>query len=112
MVSILSLMAIGAALLLVTTKPAFWALALPLGLFFGPAQAASRTLMGRIAPAEKRGEYFGLFALTGRAVSFVGPAVLAAATTLFDSQRAGMATILLFLGGGAALLWTVRETRP
>jgi MFS-type transporter involved in bile tolerance (Atg22 family) len=38
--------------------------------------------------------------------------VLAAATTLFDSQRAGMATILLFLGGGAALLWTVRETRP
>jgi UMF1 family MFS transporter len=68
--------------------------------------------MGRIAPAEKRGEYFGLFALTGRAVSFVGPAVLAAATTLFDSQRAGMATILLFLGGGAALLWTVRETRP
>jgi UMF1 family MFS transporter len=112
MVSILSLMAIGAALLLVTTKPAFWALALSLGLFFGPAQAASRTLMGRIAPAEKRGEYFGLFALTGRAVSFVGPAVLAAATTLFDSQRAGMATILLFLGGGAALLWTVRETRP
>jgi UMF1 family MFS transporter len=107
--SLLSLMGIGAALLAITTKAAFWALALPLGIFFGPAQAASRTLMGRIAPRDKLGEYYGLFALTGRAVSFVGPAVLAAATALFASQRAGMATILFFLGGGAALLWTVRE---
>jgi UMF1 family MFS transporter len=109
LVSVLSLMAIGAALLAITTKASFWALALPLGIFFGPAQAASRTLMGRLAPRDKLGEYFGLFALTGRAVSFVGPAVLAAATALFASQRAGMATILVFLGGGAALLWTVRE---
>lgn len=110
--SILSLMAIGAAMLFVATKAAFWMLALPLGVFFGPAQAASRTLMGRIAPKDKLGEYFGLFALTGRAVSFIGPAVLAAATTLFRSQRAGIATILVFLGGGAAILRTVRETRP
>jgi UMF1 family MFS transporter len=112
LVSVLSLMVIGAAMLAVTTKAQFWALAMPLGIFFGPAQAASRTLMGRIAPPEKLGEYFGLFALTGRAVSFIGPSVLAAATTLFASQRAGMATILFFLGGGAAILWTVRETRP
>jgi UMF1 family MFS transporter len=112
LVSVLSLMVIGAAMLAVTTKAQFWALAMPLGIFFGPAQAASRTLMGRIAPPDKLGEYFGLFALTGRAVSFIGPSVLAAATTLFASQRAGMATILFFLGGGAALLWTVRETRP
>jgi len=109
LVSLLSLMGIGALLLLITSKAAFWALALPLGTFFGPAQAASRTLMGRIAPREKLGEYYGLFALTGRAVSFAGPAVLAAATALFASQRAGMATILFFLGGGALLLWTMRE---
>ena len=109
LVALGALMAIGAALLVVTTTTAFWALALPLGVFFGPAQAASRTLMGRLAPREKLGEYFGLFALTGRAVSFLGPAVLAAATAALQSQRAGMATILLFLGSGAALLWTVRE---
>jgi UMF1 family MFS transporter len=112
LVSVLSLMVIGAAMLVVTTKAQFWALAMPLGIFFGPAQAASRTLMGRIAPPEKLGEYFGLFALTGRAVSFVGPSVLAVTTTIFASQRAGMATTLFFLGGGAAILWTVRETRP
>ncbi|WP_239451726.1 MFS transporter [Elioraea rosea] len=109
LVSVVSLMVIGAALLFVTSVSAFWALALPLGLFFGPAQAASRTLMGRLAPKDKLGEYYGLFALTGRAVSFIGPAVLAAATAAFASQRAGMATILVFLAGGAALLWTVRE---
>jgi UMF1 family MFS transporter len=65
--------------------------------------------MGRLAPRDKLGEYYGLFALTGRVVSFAGPLVLAAATALFQSQRAGMATILLFLGGGAALLLAVRE---
>ena len=70
---------------------------------------ASYHLMGRLAPKDKLGEYYGLFALTGRAVSFIGPAVLAAATAAFASQRAGMATILVFLAGGAALLWTVRE---
>lgn len=108
LVSVLSLMVIGALMLLVTSTTAFWVLALALGIFFGPAQAASRTLMGRLAPPEKRGEYFGLFALTGRAVSFIGPAALAIATAAFDSQRAGMATVLVFLGAGAALLWTVR----
>jgi UMF1 family MFS transporter len=109
LLSLGALAAIGGVLLLVEGKLWFWALALPLGVFFGPAQAASRTLMARLAPVEQASEYFGLFALSGRITAFAGPAALAAATAAFDNQRAGMATILVFLLGGAAILTTVRE---
>ena len=75
-----------------------------LGLFFGPAQAASRSFMARLAPEEELAAHFGLFALSGRITGFLGPAVLAAVTTATASQRLGMATVLGFLVVGAAIL--------
>jgi UMF1 family MFS transporter len=65
--------------------------------------------MARMAPPGEAAAHFGLFALSGRATGFLGPAVLAAATQATASQRAGMATVLVFLGVGAAVLATVRE---
>jgi UMF1 family MFS transporter len=111
LVALASLIALGAGLLVVQEKAAFWALALGLGVFIGPAQAASRALMARIAPEAEVTAHFGLFALSGRITGFLGPATLAAVTAATDSQRAGMATILLFLGLGAAILLGVREER-
>ncbi|MBX6376023.1 MAG: MFS transporter [Acetobacteraceae bacterium] len=107
-----ALVAIGAALLAVEGKTGFWALALALGIFFGPAQAASRTLMARLAPPGEEAAYFGLFALSGRITAFLGPAVLALVTAATGSQRAGMATVLVFLAAGAAILATLREPPP
>lgn len=98
---------VGAALLVAPDKTAFWILAVPLGIFFGPAQAASRTLMARLAPPAQQAEFFGLFALSGRITSFMGPAVLATATAWSGSQRIGMGTILFFLALGGAILATV-----
>jgi UMF1 family MFS transporter len=92
------------ALLLIHSKGWFWGLALILGIFFGPAQAASRSLMARVAPETHRTQMFGLFALSGRVTAFVGPSVLSTATAAFASQRAGMATIVLFFVTGLALL--------
>jgi UMF1 family MFS transporter len=89
----------------------FWALALALGLFIGPAQAASRTLMARLSPPGEAAAHFGLFALSGRVTGFLGPAALAAVTEATGSQRAGMATVLVFLGLGAAILAGIREIR-
>lgn len=108
LLALLALMGIGAALLLVESKPWFWALGVALGLFFGPAQAASRSLMARMAPPGEVAAHFGLFALSGRATSFLGPALLAVVTDATDSQRWGMAVVLGLLGGGAALLAGVR----
>ena len=97
-------------LLLVHGKLWFWALAVPLGIFFGPAQAASRSLMAHLAPAALRNEMFGLSMLSGRITAFAGPAVLAWATAATGSQRAGMATIIVFVAVGFVLLLGVRET--
>jgi UMF1 family MFS transporter len=111
LLSLLAMMAVGAAMLLVESKAVFWGLGVSLGLFFGPAQAASRSLMAQLAPPGEMAAHFGLFALSGRVTSFLGPALLALVTDATDSQRWGMAVVLLLLGGGAGLLAGVRAPR-
>ncbi len=94
-VSLLAILALGAGLLLVDRKDQFWALGLALGAFFGPVQSASRTYIATVAPPEMTARLYGLLTLAGRATSFLGPVMVATATALADSQRAGMASILL-----------------
>jgi len=109
LIALSAIIIIGIPLLLIDSKTAFWALGLCIGIFMGPAQAASRSLMARLAPPDQMTEMFGLFALSGKATAFLGPAVLALVTTAFASQRAGMATVLVFITAGALILLTVRE---
>ncbi len=99
---------VGVGLLLVQEKTGFWVLGAVLGLFFGPAQSASRTLMARLAPAEEVGAWFGLFSLSGRVTGFLGPALLAIATAAFASQVAGMAVVVGLIALGFAVLLTVK----
>jgi UMF1 family MFS transporter len=111
-IALAGLVGVGVPLLFVESKTWFWALGLPLGIFMGPAQAASRSLMARLAPAEVRTEMFGLFAFSGKATAFLGPGILGAITAATGSQRWGMATVVVFLAIGLALLvWKVREPR-
>lgn len=109
MIALLGLVAVGTPILFITSKTAFWVLGLFLGIFMGPAQAASRSLMARLAPPGQVTEMFGLFALSGKVTAFLGPAVLAWVTAVFASQRAGMATVIVFIGVGAIILATVKE---
>lgn len=102
---------LGAGILLVDSKPMFWAFALPIGIFLGPAQSASRSLMARIAPPAIYTEMFGLYALSGKATAFMGPILFGWVTALSGSQRIGLSTILVFLVGGALLLLPVRVVR-
>lgn len=108
-VALLGLLAFGIPTLLISDARVFIALALGLGIFVGPAQAASRSLMSRLAPPDEQAEMFGLYALTGKSIAFLGPILFALLTELFDSQRAGMASIIAFLGLGLLLLLSVKE---
>jgi UMF1 family MFS transporter len=99
------------AILLIEDKVLFYVLGCLIGSMLGPAQAASRSLMARLAPAELRTEMFGLYALSGKATAFIGPALVGWVTLWAHSQRVGMATILLFFVAGLILLIPVRE-RP
>lgn len=89
----------------------FMAFALLLGFCMGPMQAASRTLVGRLAPESMSGEFFGLFALSGRATAWMAPLAIGIITTSTGSNRLGVACVLFFLVLGFCLLWGVREER-
>ena len=111
LISLGALILLCGGILLVRDKTWFYALGILIGVFLGPAQAASRSLMARLAPADMRGEFFGLFALSGRVTSFLGPMLVGWVTYLAASQRIGMAMILPFLIVGAIILMSVDVKR-
>jgi UMF1 family MFS transporter len=74
----------------------------------GPLQAASRTLLIRLAPQDRIAQYFGLFALTGKVTSFIGPLLIGVVTAVTASQKAGMGLLVVFFVVGLVLLARVR----
>ncbi len=84
------------------------AIGLVIGLVIGPAQAASRTLLVRLAPPDRVTQFFGLFALSGKVTSFLGPLLVAIVTTALVSQKAGMAVLVGFFAVGALILNRVK----
>jgi UMF1 family MFS transporter len=80
-------------------------------LFFVTGLSSSRTLMARIAPPEMMTQFFGLFALSGTVTAFLAPLLVATTTSLFQSQRAGMASLILLMVIGSGLLLKVREVQ-
>lgn len=74
-----------------------------IAMFTGIGWAATRTLMVRLSPKEAISEFLGLFNLTGRATSFVGPLAIGVVTSVFQNQRAGLGVGIAFLVGG--LVW-------
>ncbi|HSI04885.1 MAG TPA: MFS transporter [Myxococcota bacterium] len=109
MISIVGLIIMSVAAVLVTDAKYFWAAGALLGIFVGPAHAASRTMLARLAPPALATEFFGLFAFTGKAISFLGPLVFTTLTQTFHSQRAGMVGVVVFLVLGLVMMFTVKE---
>lgn len=111
LIALSALSVLGLALVLVEAKPLFFVLGCLLGIFVGPAQAAGRALMARLAPKDLETEAFGLYELAGKVTIFAGPLLLGLATDLFRSQRVGMSTILMFFVAGIIILLPLREPR-
>lgn len=111
--SLIGMLIAGWILLWVEGPLMFWIHGLILCTFVGPAQSASRTYLTRITQPGREGQNFGLYAMTGRAVSFMAP--LAFAVTIFvgnlafdtDTDRWGIAGIMLILLIGLILLLRV-----
>lgn len=87
-------------------EKAYIVFGLLIGIAFGPVQASSRAYMARSVSKEEAGRYFGIYALSGRATSFLAPAMVASVTLMADSARMGMATIIIFFVVGLIILWT------
>lgn len=81
-------------------------------MFFVTGLSSSRTLMARISPPEKASQFFGLFALSGTVTAFLAPLLVATATSMAASQRAGFGALALLMILGFLLLLMVSERRP
>ena len=99
----------GGALFAAASEKAYLVLGCLIGAAGGPLQAAARTLLIRLAPKERIAQYFGLFALTGKVTSFVGPLLIGVVTAATASQKAGMSVLVIFFTTGMALLMLVNE---
>lgn len=107
--SLCGLLVAGVVLLFLSGPAAFWTFGLFLTLFVGPAQSSSRTFLARLASVGQEGRLFGLYATTGRAVSFLAPTLFGLFTTLTGAQRAGIVGILVVLAAGLLALLPVRS---
>jgi MFS transporter, UMF1 family len=101
----------GASLLavLTTSTAGLYLAGIIIGIFAGPNQSASRSLMGRLVPPSKENEFFGFFSFSGKATAFLGPFLLGAITTYFDSQRAGISVVIAFFLLGGLLLQSITD---
>ncbi len=93
----------------------FWVFGLLLCLFVGPAQASSRAYLARLAPDGESGELFGLYATTGRAVSFLAPTLFTLCITIAtplvaagEAQRWGILGIMVVLLAGLLVILPVK----
>lgn len=91
-------------------KTWFWVAAILIGIFAGPNQSASRSLLGRFVPHKKENQFFGFFAFSGKLTAFMGPLLLGLLTNLFESQRVGVSIVIFFFIVGALILHKVDES--
>ena len=108
MTSLIGMLIAGTILLFVSGPMMFWIFGLMLCLFVGPAQSSSRTYLARMSPPGREGQMFGLYATTGRAVSFLAPVLFGLFAAAFGADRAGIVGILLVLLAGLLAMLKVK----
>ena len=110
-ISLTFLIIFGSITLIIENKELFLIFGAALGFFIGSVQSSSRSFMSRYIINGNNAETFGTYAISGKVTAFIGPAVLAITVSVFNSQRAGMASIIIFLLVGLILLQRVIEPK-
>ena len=103
-ISLFFLTIFGIGVLIAPSGLWFWVLGLIVGLFIGPVQSASRSLISHKVPPEHRAQIFGFYMLSGKITSFLGPTLYASIVLLTNNERAGMVTAVLFFIVGLFVL--------
>lgn len=78
----------------------FWILAVVVGIFQGAIQSMSRSYFVKIIPADKSGEYFGIYDICGKGAAFAGTMVVSLISQLSGSVNLGVGALsVMFLIG-------------
>lgn len=82
------------------TQTDFWILAVLVGMFQGSVQALSRSYFGKIIPAEKAGEYFGIYDICGKGAAILGTTLVSVMSQITGKMNVGVSAIsVLFVLG-------------
>ncbi len=111
-ISLFFLIIFGAVCIMAISPLLFWAAGLALGLFIGPCQSAARAHIAVLAPPAQRASLFGLFMLSGKATSFLGPLIYGWLVFGFGTERAGMVVVVILLALGLVLLPRNMDSPP
>ena len=79
------------------------------GFFIGPIQSASRVFITKSIDENNQASGFGLFALSGKLTSFIGPLLVSTITYIFNSQRIGFSSAIILLLIGLLILLKVKK---
>lgn len=107
--SLVALIAAAVPLLVWPSTTMFWVCGLTLCAFVGPAQSAARSYLGRLVEEGQEGEIYGLYSTTGRAASFLAPALFGLFVTLMGSQIWGIVGIVIVLLAGLLLMIPIKD---
>ena len=80
-------------------KEVFWLAGVLIGTMVGPNQSCSRSYMSQLIPDDKKNEFFGFFALTGKATSFLGPLLFGLIAKFHSQQYALLSVVVFFIIG-------------
>ena len=109
--SLAAMVAVGLALMALSGALAFWVCGLALCLFIGPTQSSARTLLLRMTADGKEGVAFGLYTMTGRAVSPLAPFMFSTFVAVAGADRAGIAGLIVVLAAGFVAMLAVKVRR-
>lgn len=109
--ALIGLFLCGLVAIITPYKMIFWLVGVGLGLFVGPVQSASRTYLSHTASDKHKGGLFGLYMVSGKLTSFIGPFLYGWLVMMSGNERYGMAVVLLLIALGFVLLPSKDATR-
>ena len=107
--SLLGLIFSSTIILVIKAQLLFLVFAAINGFFIGPIQSASRVFITKSIDENNQASGFGLFALSGKLTSFIGPLLVSTITYISNSQRIGFSSAIILLLIGLIILLKVKK---
>jgi UMF1 family MFS transporter len=108
-ISLVGLILAVALAVLTSSKLMLWVSGMVIGVFSGPNQSASRSLMARLVPPDSQAQFFGFYAFSGKFTAFLGPLLFGIITQWTGSQRWGLSVVLVMLFMGMLIMLPLDE---
>jgi UMF1 family MFS transporter len=94
-----------------STVPEAWILAAVIAIVLGGSQALSRSLFSRMIPKGKEAAFFGLYEVSERGTSWIGPLLFSVVIAKTGSYRQALLSLIFFFVVGMIVLWFTNTDR-